>query len=98
MSQVFDWDKAAKIIKESGCTEAEAGLIEDWFWTAIDIFKGGQPVCSEWGWLASYWATPVIKIGNTYHECYTQQENSDFDAHTRWPESALKILNEEDMR
>lgn len=37
---VFDWDKAAQIIKERGATEASAGLESDWEWTGGDILPG----------------------------------------------------------
>lgn len=97
MGKVFDWDKAASLIKQCGCTEAEAGLMEDWFWTAVDILEDGKPECSDYGWLESRWATPVLKIGDTYHECYKNTDEApEWNAHTMWPESALKILNEEE--
>lgn len=97
MGKVFDWDKAAALIKEHGCTEADAGLMEDWFWTATTILEDGKPERNEFGYLASTWATPVLNIGDAYYECYKRQEDApDWDAHTSWPESALKILNEEE--
>lgn len=97
MGKVFDWDKAARIIKESGCTDADAGLLEDWFWTAGTIFADGEPDRSGYCYLASYWATPAIQIGDVYHQCYKQEEEApEWDEHTVWPESALKILNGEE--
>lgn len=39
----FDWIKAAKIIKETGATEASAGLRGDWGYTGGQIFVDGKP-------------------------------------------------------
>lgn len=55
---VFDWEKAAKIIKEKGAKEASAGLRDDWDWTGGDILRDGKPVPEEEThvYLASTWA------------------------------------------
>lgn len=56
--KVFDWDRAAQLIKDRKPKEAIAGLSEDWFWTARTIFFDGKPVIHGGTYLASTWATP----------------------------------------
>lgn len=92
---VFDWDKAARLIKESGCTEASAGLRGDWEWTGGVIFEYGKPTSEHYTFLASTWAKPELDIdGGGIHECYKMQsETPGWDSETKWPESAIKILN-----
>ena len=58
--KVFDWDKAAKIIKERRPKTASAGLSEDWEWTGGTIYENGKPVKNEYTYLASRWATPIL--------------------------------------
>lgn len=94
---VFDWDKAARLIKESGCKSASAGLRSDWEYTGGSIFKKGEPNFDSYTFLASTWAVPELRIGNKpLVECYKMQsETPGWDADTKWPESALKILKGE---
>ena len=86
---VFDWNQAARIIKEKNVTYAEAGLAGDWACTGGAIWNDG-PVCDSYTYLVSTWATPQILIDGCYRDCYTM--DSDWDEHTKWPESALNIL------
>ena len=60
--KVFDWDKAAQIIKEKNPEYAEAGLFEDLEYTCGLIYKNEKPVYDSYTYLASTWATPVLKI------------------------------------
>ena len=94
---VFDWDKAARIIKESKCKYASAGLDGDWEWTGGTIYDRGQPVMDSYTYLSSTWATPLLDIDTslTSIPCYKMQsETPGWDFDTKWPESALKILEE----
>jgi len=63
-SKVFDWDKAATMIREYGVKEASAGLSEDWEWTGGKILSDGKPVPRNetYTFLASNWATPAIRF------------------------------------
>ena len=90
--RVFDWNKAAKLIKESGTKEASAGLSEDWDWTGGEIFRDGEPLDSTqtYVYLSSNWATPVLEIDGDEIECWCY--NDEWDAETFWPESAKEIL------
>ena len=90
---VFDWDKAAKRIKETGCTTASAGLSGDWEWTGGEIFTEGRPNLEDYTYLASTWATPELEIDGETEDCFRMQSATPgWDANTKWPESAIQIL------
>lgn len=97
---VFDWDKAAQIIKETRPKKASAGLEGDWFWTAGVIYENGTPITEPDSltkpYLASWWAVPTIEINNGWRiACYKMEsETPGWNAGTCWPESALQILKE----
>ena len=95
--KVFDWDKAARLIKERKPDYASAGLDEDWEWTGGEIYSNNKPVTDDYTYLASTWATPAICIDGDFIDCYKMEhEVPDWNAETKWPESALKILNNEE--
>lgn len=94
--KVFDWDKAAKIIKERKPKTASAGLAEDWFWTGGTIYKNGRPTKKNYTYLASSWATPVLRLDGEEIVCYQPKWYHGWYEYTKWPESALKILNSEE--
>lgn len=92
---VFDWDRAAEIIKERGATSAAAGLSQDWEWTGGEILKDGKPVPEDetYVYVASTWATPELEIGGEIIDCYRMESETDgWDAKTYWPKSARSIL------
>ncbi len=93
---VFDWEKAARIIKERGAKSASAGLSGDWEWTGDDILRDGKPTLEEDTntYLASTWAIPELEIDGETIECYRMQsETPGWDSKTFWPKEALKILD-----
>lgn len=95
-SMVFDWIKAATIIKEQNIQNASAGLHADWEWTGADILRDGKPIPKEepYTYLASTWAVPELNIGDNVIDCYKMQsEAPDWGPFTYWPEEALAILN-----
>ena len=90
---VFDWDKAARLIKERGATNASAGLRSDWEWTGGEILRYGKPHAASYTYLASTWATPELEIEGKVFSCYKMKsEVPDWNAETKWPESSLNIL------
>lgn len=94
-SMVFDWDKAANLIVESGAVSASAGLRGDWEWTGGDILENGKPVPREdtYVFLASTWATPELSLDGETVDCFKMEsETPGWNADTYWPESALAIL------
>jgi hypothetical protein len=98
-SMVFDWVKAARLIRETKPTRARAGLQSDWEWTGGDIYADGEPVPQEatYTYLASTWATPELSMdgadGNVIVDCYVMQDETGWDAGTYWPAEALHVLN-----
>lgn len=92
---VFDWDKAATLIKERGIQNASAGLAGDWNYTGGTILRDGNPVTDDYCYLASTWATPQLCLDDdeTFINCHRPMDGSDWDESTKWPESALAILN-----
>lgn len=92
--KVFDWDKAARIIAERNPERAAAGLRGDWEYTGGVIYEDGNPVFDDYTYLASTWATPELEIDDAIIECYVMEYDTEWDSDTKWPESALKILND----
>lgn len=93
--RVFDWDKAATIIVSKRATSAEAGLRGDWEWTGGEILADGEPVPVEdtYTYLGSTWAVPELVVGEEAPiPCWRYADETGWDAHTYWPESALRIL------
>lgn len=91
--RVFDWEKAARILKDSKVKQAEAGLIEDWCETVGTILKDGKPVTESNAFLASRWATPVLAIGDTLIDCYRMEGDAPgWGAETLWPKEARDIF------
>ena len=93
---VFDWDKAAGIIKRTNPKVACAGLSGDWEWTGGTIYEDGEIVRDSYTHLSSTWAVPELDIDGMKVECYRMQcEVPGWDYDTKWPESAVKILQGE---
>lgn len=106
---VFDWDKAAQIIKEKQPLMAAAGLKDDWEWTGGYIFESGKPVKDWTTYLSSTWAKPQLKLyyndvdddeyfslSNETIDCYKMQsETPGWKSDTKWPQSALAILGKQ---
>lgn len=91
---IFDWDKAAKLIRERKPQRASAGLRGDWEYTGGIIFEDGKPVMDYYTYLASTWATPELIMDGDIVECYRMNhEVPGWNHATKWPKSALDILN-----
>lgn len=92
-SMVFDWDKAAELIRERKPKVVWAGLQDDWEWTGGIIYENGNIIKDSHSYLASTWAVPQIDLDGEIISCYKMQsEAPDWHAKTRWPQSALSIL------
>ena len=95
---VFDWERAAQIIKERKPSRVEAGLRGDWEWTGGAIYANRAPVPKgdTYTYLASTWAVPEIDVDGKVSPCFRMQsETPNWDADTYWPEEALQILGVE---
>jgi hypothetical protein len=96
--KVFDWDKAARLIREARPGVASAGLSQDWEYCGGVIYRDGKPVSREDAdvFLASNWATPELDMEGVIQDCWRfEADTPGWDAHTYWPESALAILGGE---
>jgi hypothetical protein len=94
---VFDWFKAAELIKKNKNKTASAGLSGDWEYTGGKIYENGKPVPEEdtYVYLASTWAVPQLKIKNKFIDCFLMESKTpNWNEKTYWPEEALKILND----
>lgn len=94
---VFDWNKAATLIKESGAKYASAGLSGDWEWTGGYILEDGKIPEDPSTFLESTWAKPELTINGRTIDCYKMESEIDgWHGKTFWPESARRILFGED--
>ena len=89
---VFDWDKAARLIKENQPKEAAAGLKNDWVWTGGVIYCDGKPITDSYTYLASTHAIPELIMDGVYCDCYLSMNETEWDSETKWPQTALDIL------
>ncbi len=90
--KVFDWVKAAQILKDKNPDEAYAGLLEDMEWTAGIIWSEHRPYKKAYTYLSSRWATPVLVIDEDYIECWEPSDGSKWDSGTKWPDEALALI------
>lgn len=95
--KVFDWNKAARYIKENNIKRASAGLDGDWDCTSGVIFEDGEIVTNDYTYLASTWVIPTLEADGKEIPCYlTVEENTEnWNSHTKWPDSSKQILTEE---
>lgn len=92
---VFDWDKAAELIRERKRKVASAGLSGDWEYTGGEIWRDGKPVPREdtYTYLASTWATPQLDLDDEIIDCFRMEDAAPgWDSGTYWPESARAIV------
>lgn len=91
---VFDWDRAARLIRERKPERASAGLRSDWEYTGGTIYKDEKPVMNDYTYLASTWAVPELDMDGDIVECFRMEhEVPGWNSKTKWPKSALDILN-----
>jgi len=100
---IFDWNKAAKIIKARKPKTASAGLSGDWEWTGGEIYeanRGPVPRNETYTYLASTWATPELKIDDDMIDCFIMEDKVPKEwsgtSDVYWPQSALDILQSEE--
>ena len=90
---VFDWNKAARILSEKAPDKAVAGLKDDFEYTGGPIWINGKPYMRGYTYLASTWAKPLLVIDGEDYECWAYScDVPDWNADTKWPESALAIV------
>ena len=87
----YDYNKAKKLINEykknRGLIRARLGMVEDWHWTAEDVWLDGKYVkrlndkTQIAGIDSSYWATPVLELETDDNlvikiDCYYEQSTN----------------------
>ena len=93
--KVFDWDRAARLIKFCHIKEAWAGLEEDWAWTGGQILEDEVPIKGHYTFLSSTWATPVlVDERDNIYRCWCWEDECDWTCDTQWPESAIRIMRD----
>ena len=94
---VFDWHKAARLIREEQPKSASAGLSGDWSNTGDYIYQDGETPEKGFTYLASLWAPPELEMDGIVQQCWILMSDSpDWTSDTYWPESAVAILHGED--
>lgn len=98
-SRVFDWVKAAQMIRDrflvGNLKMASAGLRDDWEYTGGTIFENGSPVPEDdtYTYLASTWAIPELSLDGDIFDCWVWKKDSPgWESDTYWPPEALAIL------
>jgi hypothetical protein len=98
---VFDWIKAAEIIRDrlllGTLKEAAAGLQSDWEWTGGLIFSKRSivPRDETYTFLSSNWAKPELRVDNEVLECFCLRDKKpEWGSGTYWPPEALEILKQ----
>jgi hypothetical protein len=96
--KTFDWVYAARLIRESGCSTAMAGLDGDWAATADVIYSQGAPLENALTYLSSDWATLTILIAGKRSPCWKWEEDNPtfLEATAVWPKEAKAVLYELD--
>lgn len=95
---IFDWDKAARLIRERKPECAGAGLRGDWEYTGGTIYESGKPVMNDYTYLSSTWAVPELDMDGEIVNCYRMEhEVPGWNSNTKWPQSALDILSTVEM-
>ena len=90
--QVFDWTKAAEIIRDEKPANVSAGLDGDWEHTGGDIYREGKIVEDDYTYLSSTWATPQICVDGQYRDCFVMESETKWSSSTKWPDEAKAIL------
>lgn len=101
--KVFDWNKAAQLIRDRKPNVASAGLSQDWEYTGGSIYQNGRPLTKDetYTYLASNWATPELGMDGDVIPCFIMEGDvpqswGDDYAKVFWPDSAVAILNGQD--
>lgn len=95
--KVFDWEKAAQLIKKHKPEKAIAGLESDFEWTGDTIYEDGKIKKDSSPYLSSNWANPLLVLDGDEFECYAtesqlKKRGLQWDSGTVWPKSSLDIL------
>jgi hypothetical protein len=94
---IFDWHKAAQLIKERKPQVASAGLHSDWEYTGGVIYTAEKGIdAKEYTYLSSNWATPELDLDGEIIPCFIDQDHNPegWGSDTSWPDIVVAILKE----
>ena len=57
----LDWKKLEQFIEERKPVSVDAGILNDWFWTAATVYENGEWKDKDLAYVTSSWATPGFK-------------------------------------
>lgn len=57
----LDWKNLEKFIKEHKPVSVDAGILDDWFWTAATVYENGEWKDKDRACVTSPWATPGFR-------------------------------------
>ena len=57
----LDWAKVEQFIEERKPVSVDAGILNDWFWTAARVYENGEWLDRDRAYVTSFWATPGFK-------------------------------------
>lgn len=93
----FDWETAARLIKERKPKCAEAGLEGDWDCTGGVIYQDGKTVTDSYAFLSSNWAIPQLDLDGERIDCWVVlTDPKSFNPTELWPVAAIEILGNDD--
>lgn len=90
MYNIFNWVKAAELIKINKAETVYAGMKEDWSCTADTIVLNGE-MYNGTPFTTSDWATPSILIEDVFIPCYLKVDTK-YDAKI-WTHRAIQRFN-----
>lgn len=95
--RVFDWDRAAALIKATGAQTALAGIDKDWLSSSDSIFDDGRArvdsACQAWTENPNM--SPCLELDGKRMPCFKEMWVSDItvaDRRAIWPGRSAEIL------
>lgn len=59
--RTIDWDEVKAFIQERKPVSVDAGILNDWFWTADTVYQDGEWREDHGAYVESAWACPGFK-------------------------------------
>ena len=91
--RIFDWKKAAEIIRDEKPSHVGAGIEGDWEYTGGTIYRDGEIVEDSYTYLSSTWAKPQICVDGDFRDCFLMEGETEWNKGTKWPDEAKAILD-----
>lgn len=59
--KTLDWEKLEEFVRDRDPVEVDAGIIDDWFWTAATVYRNGEWLDRDEAWVLTAWGDPGFK-------------------------------------